>query len=161
MSAEVDWVLEQLGSVVGSTTVPLKRVNRDESEILEDDIRKRKGDLQQANFVGATLADRDPEPLGFEYDHEVETVVGVRVEGLHAAEWGHIDPAGADGIPWDELVRRIKRALLAERTDPAVGAPDTDYHSLLITNVAPNSASYRDYYRTDFDVVFQGDETLP
>lgn len=165
MSAERDWALDQLASVVTSVSndygATLERVNRDDSEILEGGIRTRKGELKEAAYVGATLADREPEPLGFEYDHELETVVAVRVEGLHTDEWGHIDPGGTDGVPWDVLVRRIKRALLAERTYPAVGAPDTDYYSLLITNVAPDSASHRDYYREDFDVVLQGDETLP
>lgn len=160
MTAEVDWVLNQFGSVVGSITAPLKRVNRDESEILEDDIRERKGELQDANFVGATFANRSTDAIGTEYDHAVEAVVGVRVEGLHHSEWGHIDPDGVEGIDFDELVRRLRDALLAERTFPNVGSPDGTYTDLQITNEAPQSSDYRDYYRHDFDVVFNGFEDL-
>lgn len=160
MSDEVDWVLSQFGSVVGSITTPLKRVDRDESRILEGDLRKRKGDLQDANFVGATLADRDPTPIGTEYDHAVEAVVGVRIEGLHHSEYGHIDPDGVEGIPFDSLVRRLRDAVLAERTFPNVGSADGTYTDLQIANEAPQSSDYRDYYRHDFDVLFHGYEDL-
>ena len=161
MSAEVDWVLAQFGSVVGSITVPLRRVDRDESKVLEGDIRTREGELKKANYVGATLAGRTPTPIGTEYDHAVETVVGVRVEGLHADEWGKIDPSGQEGIDFTELVGRCRNALLAERVFPNVTGADATYHTLRITNEAPQSANYRDYYRYDFDVVFRGYEDLP
>jgi hypothetical protein len=162
MSApEVDWVLSQLGSVVGSTTTPLKRVDRDESTILDGDVRTRAGELKDANFVGATLADVANTPIGTEYDHDREAVVGVRIEGMHYSEWGHVDPDGAGGISWEELVSRIRDALLAERTFPDAGAADVSYTDLRITNEAPQSDNYADYYRRDFDVVFNGYEDLP
>ena len=157
---EVDWTLTQLGSVVGSITTPLRRVDRDESELFESDIRERKGELEKANYVGAALDDRSTTARGPGYDHHVEAVVGVRIVGLHHSEWGHVDPDGVDGIPWDELVRRIRDALLAERNYPSINSPDGTYHTLEITNESPQSANYRDYYRHDFDVLLHGEEDL-
>jgi len=160
MSSEVDWVLDQLGSVVGSLTVPLKRVNRDESRILEDSIRSRSGEFRKANFVGATLADVSSTPIGTEYDHQREAVVGIRVEGLHSSQHGYVDPDGVDGIDFDELVQRIRDALLAERTFPDAGRTDVSYTDLQLANEAPQSSLWEDYYRWDADILLSGYENL-
>lgn len=172
MSSEVDWVLEVIDQVYGYGTLPyssgeygetppLKRVDRDDSEILEGDIRKRKGDLESANFVGATHADESTNPVGSAYDEAIETVVGIRIEGLHADKYGHVDPDGNDGIVWQALKNNIRRGLLHERSYPDVGAPDRQYHTLRVTNQADQSDQYRDFFRYDFDLVFDGFETLP
>ncbi|UIP00336.1 hypothetical protein Hbl1158_02905 [Halobaculum sp. CBA1158] len=175
MSAEVDWVLAQFASVVdsvaadysitnqdGSTDpVTLKRIDRDDSEILEGDMRDRTAELQRGCYVGATDAAAGREPIGFEYDSRVEPVVGVRVEGLHHDEWGHVDPDGTDGVPFEVLVRRLRRAVQAERHYPDVSKPDTSFTTLFVENEAPQSDQYADYYRTDFDVRFRGYEELP
>jgi len=161
VTAEVDWVLDQLGSVVGSTTTPLRRVNRDDSRVLEQDIRSVESELQEANYVGATHVDTVQDPIGTEYDVDREVVVGVRVTGLHHSEWGHVDPDGQEGIPFDELVRRCKDALWTERTWPAAG-PDgsVSYTHLELQNEANTSEQYADFYRADWDVVFSGYEEL-
>ena len=166
MSAEVDWVLDQLQSVVDAQPAdhPLKRVDRDDSELLEGNIRSRKADLQEATYVGATLADFNGEPIGTEFDQNTESIVGVRIEGLHHSEWGHVDSDGAEGVQFSApggLVDQIKTALQAEREFPAVGHPDISFKSLYIENHAPQSAEYADYYRYDFDVRLTGHETLP
>ncbi|MFC4549381.1 MULTISPECIES: hypothetical protein [Halorussus] len=165
MSApEVEWVLTQLGSVVGSLTTPLKRVDRDESKILDGSIRSRTAELEKANYVGATLSDVTSQPIGTEYDHSREAVVGVRIEGLTHREFGYVDPNGSSGIPFDNdggLVSRVRDALLVERTYPNAGGANVTYTDLRITNEAPQSSNYADYYRTDFDVVFNGYEDLP
>lgn len=171
MSAEVDWVLETIKanwSAGAWTDVPLERINRDNSELLEGDIRSRSEELERSNYVGASLVDRDSDPLGTEYDLDVETVVGLRIEGLHADQWGNVDPDASlpptesgGPVPFDGLVREIRHALLRDRTYPETDTPDTDHYTVLITNESPDSAAYRDYYRYDFDVVLQGDETLP
>lgn len=164
MSApEVDWVLSQLGSVVGSLTTPLRRVDRDESRILDGDIRKRTAELEKANYVGASLADVSSTPIGTEFDHDREAVVGVRIEGLHHSQWGHVDPSGSDGIPFGDdggLVDRIREALLAERTYPSAGGSGVTYTHLEIANEAPQSSDYEDYYFHSLDVVFHGYEDL-
>lgn len=163
-SPEVDWTLAQLGSVVGSLTVPLRRVDRDESELLEGDISKRTADLTDANYVGASLADVSNEPVGTEYDHDREVVVGVRIEGLTHREYGYVDPSGSAGVPFDAdggLVDRIRDAILVERHYPAAGKSGVTYTDLQITNEAPQSSDYQDYYRYDFDLVLNGYEDLP
>lgn len=160
-SPEVDWVLSQVGSVVGSITAPLQRVDRDESRILEGDIRTREGELQESNFVGAALANRPSEPVGFEYDRRAEAIVSVRIEGLHVDQWGHVDPSGSNGIAFHELVRRCRDAIYAGREFPAANPQDVTYHTLFVENESSQSSQHRDYYRTDFDVRFRGYESLP
>lgn len=175
MSDEVDFILGQLASVVtsvaddytitnqdGSTDpVSLDRINRDGSKLLEGDIRDRTAELRQSCYVGVSLADRSPEPSGTRYENQIETIVGIRVEGLHHDEWGHVDPDGNDGIPFDILVDRIRRATLADRSYPAVGRPNTSYHTLFIQNEAPQSDNFADYYLYEYEIRFKGYENLP
>ncbi|PSP80168.1 hypothetical protein BRC81_02970 [Halobacteriales archaeon QS_1_68_20] len=179
MSApEVEWVLDQLGSVVDSVatdytlqngdSVELKRVDRDESRVYEGSqtldmstpIRDREGELQDAAYVGARLADVASDPVGTEYDHAREAVVGLRLEGLHHGKYGHVDPDGDEGVPWEELKQRVRNALLAQRTWPNAGRTDVSYTDLRLTNEAPQSAQYGDYYRWDVDVLFNGFEDI-
>lgn len=166
---ETQWTLEQFGSVISNISAPLKRVDRDESRLYDGDgsapdmsspIRGRKGDLQRANFVGVQFVDRVTEAIGTEYDHDVETVVSVRVEGLHESKWGYIDPDGVEGIEWSELTDRLQEALTDQRTWPAAGDPDTVYTDLQFANESDSSDDYRDAYRADWDVVFNGYEDL-
>jgi hypothetical protein len=174
MSAEVEFVLDTLASVVTNQTHPLRRVDRDntltylgdntvantaDSDILET----KEGDLTEANYVGVSFVDENTEPIGTEYDHDIERVVGVRIEGLDSDEWGYIDPDGNDGVPFtgsNSLSKAIRDAILDKRSFPSVGAPDVGYHSLRIDNYEADSNSHGDYYRTDFDVVFEGYEDL-
>lgn len=169
MTAEVDWVLDTVadnwstaydGTQEFEASV-VKRVNRDTSDQMDDDIRSRKGDLSEAVFVGASAADAVQEAIGTEYDHRVEMVVGVRIEGLHADEYGLVDPDGADGEPWRAIVGTVRRALLMERSYPEVPDGRGTYHDLLLMNEASASSEFRDYFRTDIDVVFRGFEDLP
>lgn len=173
---EVQFVLDTIkdnwGTVgtttVGSTSVGdsiadanLERVDRDTSDLLEQPVRSKTADLQDANYVGATLANRDTTPIGTEYDHDIETTVGVRVEGLAAREYGHVDEDGEDGVVWRELIREITRTILVERVYPQVDRNGTTYTDLRIGNQAPQSDNYDDYYRYDFDILFNGYEELP
>jgi len=163
MSSERDWVLTQLGSVVGSTTTPLRRVDRDNARLLEQNVRSVRGELQEANYVGATHVDTVEEPMGSQYDLQREVVVGERVTGLHHSEWGHIDPDGQEGIQFSGeggLVDRCKDALLAERTFPDAAPPDAAYTYLEFQNEANTSQQYSDFYRWDADVVFHGERQL-
>jgi len=165
MSAEVDWVLETLQSVVDAQPVthPLKRANRNDSEVLEGNIKSRTADLQDANYVGATLADVAGEPIGTEFDQNVERIVGVRIEG-YSGGYGHIDPAGEDGVQFDAidgLVDQITDALWAGREFPPIDHPRITFKSLYVENHAPQSDQWADYYRYDFDVRLTGHETLP
>lgn len=169
MSApEVDWVLDQVGSVVDAQPEdhPLYRIDRDNSLRydgggafdMSGSIRTRTGELQSANFVGAGWVDRARTPIGTNYDYAVENVVGVRVEGLHHSEFGHVDPAGASGVVFTTLVDDIQDAIDDAATFPSVTGALGSYTDLVITNEAPASAGWADYYRFDFDVVFSGYE---
>lgn len=169
-SPEVEWTLGQLADVVTSVDADygatLQRVDRDETEILERNVRELTPKLEKACYAGATLADVVSDPIGTEYDHDREAVVGLRVVGLtsEGGEWGHVDPGGTDGVPWhngsDGLVDRIRTALLAERTWPGAGGPNVSYTHLSLQNEAPQSSDWGDYYRWDVDVVFEGYEEL-
>lgn len=162
MTGEVDFVLETIKTNwPGTFPSDLERVDRDQSKLLEGNIRSRTGELKRSNFVGATHADTATEPVGTEYDHSIETTVGIRIEGLHADKYGHVDPSGADGITWATLVETIRRGILQERSFPAVGVDHRSYHSLLVTNESDQSDTWADYFRADFDVVLDGFETLP
>lgn len=161
---EVQFVLDAIDSNYGTplADVPLERIDRDNSDILEQSIHDVSAELQDSNYVGATLADRSTTAIGTEYDHDIETVVGVRIEGAHHSEWGHVDPDGSDGVAWDTLVRTIRRAVLQEREFPSVSnRPNTTYTWIEERNFTDLSADYSDYYRADVDFVFQGFETLP
>ena len=163
----VEWVLDQLQPVVDAQPAdhPLKRVDRDASQVLEGDIRERTGELKTANFVGAAHVDHEEEAEGPEYNLRVEDVVGVRIEGLHHSEWGHVDPDGAKGAAFDGeggLVQQLKSALYEARTFPDAGRLAVDYTHLELTNHAPQSHLWSDYFRYDFDVVLaEGYEDLP
>lgn len=167
MSAEeVDFVLAAIadnwpGPEADLSDVPLERIDRDESTILEGSVRTHEADLQQSNYVGATLASRAASPIGTEYDHDLETVVGIRIEGLHHSQFGHVDPDGAEGVAWTALVHNIRDAILTERREPDAGRSGVSYTDLLVQDWSPDSASHGDYYREDFDVVFRGFEELP
>jgi len=148
--------------------IPLERVDRDNSQLLDGGVRDHTADLQESNFVGATLASTEESPIGTEYDLDLETVVGVRIEGAHHSEWGYVDPdaslppaTAGDPVPWNRLVREIKQAIYADRTFPESTVPEVSYTHLEIANTAPQSDNYGDYYRTDFDVILSGFEELP
>jgi hypothetical protein len=163
---EVQWALDQLGSVVGAITTPLKRVNRDESRILEGDVRSRTGELRAANFVGVTLADRASAVIGTRYDHRVETTLGLRIEGLHYGEHGHVDDSGAEGISWTTasrqgLVDRCRDAILEARTFPDAGDAATTYTTVIQSDETPLSSNYADAYRRDLEFRLEGFEELP
>lgn len=179
---EVEWVLDRLGTVADSVAadyslkekygggpVQLQRVDRDDSQIYDtgDDVSmsepmsERTGDLQDGAFVGATSAAGSETPVGTEFDLEVERVVGLRLEGMIHSEWGHIDPSGEDGIPFEELKQRVRAALYDQRTWPDAGASNVAFSYLVLTNPAPQSDNWQDYYRWDVDVVFSGFEELP
>jgi hypothetical protein len=168
---EVDWTLSAIKTnwQAGSYgDIPLERVDRDESQLLDKGVRRLSGDLQDTNFVGATLADRDTTPIGTEYDHKTEAVVGVRILGMHKSEFGKVAPDASlppttanDLVPWEELVSEIRKAILRDRTFPDAGNAETDYTDVQIANPTPDAAAYGNFYRYDFDLLFRGYESLP
>jgi len=172
VSAEVDWVLQRIKDYYGygafpygsdgfGEAPPLERVDRDDSKLLEGNIRSRSSDLQRHNIVGATLADRVRDPIGAEYDHAVEAVVGLRIEGAHVSEYGYVDGDNEQAPSFENLRTAILDALLQERHYPGANPPGITYHTLTIENETPDSGQYADYFRYDADIVFRGYEDIP
>jgi len=165
MSApEVQWVLDQLQSVVDNqpAAYPLERIDRDASEILEGNVGTRRAELQDANYVGVSLATRTTDPIGTEYDHEVDTTVAVRIEG-YSGDFGNIDPDGVDGVAFagaGGLVEQVRDAILVKRTVPDAGRSDVSFTHLALQNETSQSSNHAEYWRYDFDVVFRGFEDL-
>ena len=148
--------------------IPIERVDRDNSELLDGNVRSHSEDLQASNYVGATVADADRQAIGTEYDHSLEVVVGVRIEGLHHTEYGYIDPdaslppaTAGDPVPWSEFVDEVRTAILRDRTFPSTSRSDIGYTDLQIANDTPAASDYGDYYRRDMDIILNGFETLP
>lgn len=141
--------------------LPVERIDRDDSDILERGIHRASDDLNRSVYVGAGLATRTTSPIGTEYDHDLQTAVGVRIEAAHHSEWGKVDPSGDNGVPFDEIVQGVRAAILQEREFPSPERGNTEYTHLALANDQDRSADYADYYRYDFDVLFEGFETLP
>jgi len=171
MTEEVDFLIQRIRDEYGVSSLPtgttavgseppLEIVDRDDAEF-ESGRRSRSGELTQANIVSIASVDDDSTAIGTEYDHSVERICGVRIEGLHHSEWGHIDPDGREGAPWRSLVRIVRRAILRARGYPDPGTPDIGYTDLRLVNGVDQSQNYGDYYRYDVDVIFDGFERLP
>lgn len=161
--------------------VPLERIDRDHSTnldkadgiaSLDGPVHERDKHLQGMNFVGARSATQTDTPLGSQYDHGTERIVGVRVEGatVLGGEYGAIDPhkgtsneASRDypTTRWDWLTRDIQVAILRERFAPASHHPEVAFKDLFIENVADSSAEWGQFFRLDFDVRFSGFRDLP
>ena len=170
-SPEVDWTLSEIKtnwSAGSYADIPLERVDRDDSELLDGSVRSHTEDLQSSNFVGASLADTAREPEGSGFDYKIERIVTIRVEGLHHSEYGKVNPDNSlppgtadDPVPFDDLVNEIQDAVQVNRTVPAPGRSDTDYTDVQIANESRRSSEYGDYYRADFELRVRGYETAP
>jgi len=169
----VEFVLDELGAVVDAQPAahPLRRVDRDNSLLYEGGgdfdmsgaVDKRTADLQDANYVGAAFVDRSGEYIGTNPNLDLESVVGVRIEG-YSGDYGHIDPTGNDGVPFagtdDSLVDQIRSTLYDALQWPDAGRTDVAFTHLTITNETPAMADWAEHHRYDFDVAFDGFETL-
>lgn len=168
---EVEWVFDTLKSIVNDSplawgsvaetvdgTVPVRRVDRDESSIYDlEPIRSRTADLQASNLIGVSLQERPSEPAGTDA-HRVEAIVGVRVEGLHHSEWGHIDPDGVEGVAFEALYSAVRQTLRDARSYPDVDRPATQYRIATVENDTNRSSNYSDHYEYRLDVRFRGFE---
>lgn len=167
----VQTVLDAIKNNWGSgaySDIPLERIDRDNSELLDGGVRSRTEELEKNNYVLASHVDRSQSPIGTEYDHDLEVVVGVRIEGLHESEYGFVDPdaslpptTAGDPVPWTPLVDEIRLSILRDRKFPSDSRSRIDYTDLQIANDTAAASDYGDYYRHDFDVVFNGYEELP
>jgi len=166
----VDFILDAIKTNWSAGTfsdIPLERIDRDNSEILAGNVRSHTEDLQRTNYVGVAYQNRDVLPIGTGYDHDIEVVAGVRIEGLHTDEFGKVDPnvslpptSANDPVPWHDLVDEIRDTILAEKSFPDTGQSDIDFTDLQIVFEDPGSTARGDYYRHDIDVGFNGYEEL-
>ena len=177
----VEWVLDELGAVVDDVAanytlgngdpVQLHRVDRDHSLRYDGggnfdmsaSMEDLENDLKNGTYVGARFADRDGSYIGTNPNLDLESVIGVRIIG-YSGSFGHIDPMGENGIPFqgtdEALVERIRSTLYDALEWPDAGRTDVSFTHLTITNEAPAMAEWQDYHRYDFDVAFDGFETL-
>lgn len=168
-ATEVEYVLDELGTVVDAQPAdhPLRRVDRDNSLVYESggafDMTQAMDDLEdklkQANYVGARFADRDSPYVGTSPMLDTESVVGVRIIG-YSGSYGHVDPLGEDGVPFqgtdDALVEQCMAALRDDLQFPDAGRTNVAFTHLTITNESPVMAAWQDFHRYDFDVVLSG-----
>lgn len=149
-----EWVLETIESNwPGEFPDDLERVNRDDSEQMDTGIRSRTSDLERANFVGAATTSEVAAPLGAGGTDVVQPVVQVRVEGLHADEYGHVDNAAA----FRSLVDDVKQTLRQEHSPTVGDAHPASIVKLYVENETDQSHLFRDHFLAEFDVRFVGD----
>lgn len=150
-----EWVLDTIKTNWdGSFPGDLERVNRDNSSLLEKDVRKLDPSPAKSNYVGAGLTDRPTEPLATEGAHVEEPTVELRIVGLDSDEYGYVD----NSSDFKTLVDDIKQTLRQEQTSPDVGDNATaNIVRLYVENERPQSYQYHDHYLTDLDVRFVGD----
>ena len=173
MTAEpVQWVLDELGAVVEDqpSDHPLKRVDRDTARVYDGGgtfdmsaaMKKKSDDFRRGNYVGVSYADRSPGYIGTGPDLDVEEVVGIRIEGASMG-YAHIDPTGQDGAMFygeGSLVDQIRSTLYDNLQFPDAGRTPVAFTHLTITNESPVMSRWQEYFRYDFDVVFDGFEEL-
>lgn len=172
---EVDFVLTAIkddwpGSETTLSDVPLERIDRDNSDLLDDTpIHQHAVELEEMNYVGAASATRDDQPLGTEYDLRTDRSVDVRIEGAHVSEMGAIDPSGSANpdwptTDWDSLTENVRLAILQadNRMFPNVsGRANVGFKDLFVENWDNQASNFGDYYLTTFTVRFSGFENLP
>ena len=172
MRHEIEFLLDDvLQSVVDAqpTDHPLRRVDRDNSAVYETGsnidmqapVSKRKSGLQSANYVGVASQSSTPTPAGPGQRYEIQFVASVRLEGLTADEFGHIDGVNKNAVPFETLFREVFAAVQAKMSYPDVGRPGVTYRDLTITNVDDAQSEYADFYRAEFDVQFRGYTDTP
>jgi len=163
---EVGWLLETIKANWPGASFPdtLARIDRDEPKILETGERTRSLELEEWNAIGASRTNREATPVGSEYDYRVETTISLRLEGLHADEWGNV----ASSADFEQLVRYVQHAVSVERSYPTVEDVDQDgigsvaYHTISPPeNETDLSADDRDYFRRDWEYRFIGYANQP
>ncbi|MDF9748363.1 hypothetical protein [Natrinema salsiterrestre] len=142
------------------------RIHRNEPEVLETGERTLERELTKWNAIGATLNNREPTPVGDEYNHRVETTVSIRFEGMtsQSGEFGHIDSSDH----FEKLVRYAQHAIAQERSYPTVEDVDDDpigsvaYHTISPPeNEEDLSVEDEDYFRRDWEHRFIGYANQP
>ena len=140
---------------VGTATVGSSSVGQTEYDMP----LARDGDLRQNNIVTVSYEGRTTDPVGTEFDFDVEAEVDIAVEGLTA------DPAPIpDAEAWRELVDEVRRAVLETRHFPIVDPSCRySYRWLSFTEETdePFEEENRNRYNTRLSLSWYGYEDLP
>jgi hypothetical protein len=164
---EVRFILDIIADNWPEVKIPsvIRRIDRDEPEVLETGQRQRSIDLEDAVAISAGLAGKSREPLGTEFNYDIQTEIDLRIEAVHESEFGAIS-----GInEFTGLTDRVKRALNEARTFPDVDpapAPDVGqigrvaYLDLRIVDETVQSGGRADYYRSNLTVQLRGRKQL-
>lgn len=135
----------------GSFPSDLRRVNRNDSRLFPGGAEDRREKLRQANYVGVARGGDTPTPIGTEFGYRSVPVLNVRVVGLDAEQFGHID----DHADFRTLVENIKTAIRAEDEHPSTTGAGT-YHTIIEQDATDSSATGGDYYAETWDLQFRG-----
>lgn len=165
---EVQFILDAIsnnwtGSETDIADVPLERIDRDNGFNLDSGEHVHADKPTKANLVGAASSTTDAEALGKHYEHRIQRVVNVRVQGAIDREHGEIERTdNATGPPqWQYVVNNVRRSILTDREFPAVAdRPNLDYTWIEERNQQDLSRNWSDWYRWTADYVFRGFETL-
>lgn len=159
-------------SLADGSDVAVLRADRDQSGQFDgegdidwaDAVIKRKQPLEDGVWLVANTETKSPTQTGTGQQQRLETTVQLTIEGLSEREFGHIDPSGEDGVPFengqDGIVDRVRSYLQSELRPGDVARDRTAYYNLLVTNEDNQSSSWRDFYRYQLDLVFRGREAL-
>jgi hypothetical protein len=170
--ALVEWTLDTLaanytpGNVATSTPVLVDDADRTTYAIDTDTgsrsamQRRYDPDPGDTNIVSVSPSpDRQEQPIGTEFDLEVDDAVNIVIEGVHVGETGEI----GDPDEFRQLKNEVRRALLAARVWPKRN-PDgkTHYHTAVPQNAGrPPEDEQANYFAYTFDLGFRGYEELP
>ena len=156
---EVRWLLATIAAEWpggGFEYEDVVRIDFDEPEILETGDRRKGAELSRHASITALEGDRAREPVGTEFHYDVETILGVRIEGVHTDAGGTFDSKN----DFRRLVKYTQAAIDDERTYPSIDADDevgfVEYLDGRIENENSFSNEYGDEYRVDFDVRLRG-----
>lgn len=158
---EVRWLLETIeeewpgGNFAEENVV---RVDFDAPEILENSERRQGVELSQHASITTLEGDRARDPLGTEFDYEVETILDVRIEGVHEHAGGTISSKNE----FRRLKNYTQAAIDARRTYPTIDADDevglVNYFEGRIENENSFMNEHSDEFRVDFEVRLRGDQ---
>jgi hypothetical protein len=155
----------------GTFPSDLKRVNRDDSVVLEDGPgfgysfgdsfgEDRAGPsvsepLEDANLVGAATATRTSQQTGVGVDR-IEQVVELRIEGLDNTQYGQIETTSE----FQQLVDDIKQVFRTSRFEPGVGPRDpATFVRVEVEGEDSQSSQYGDAYVAEFELRYIGERT--
>lgn len=170
--AATEWLLDELAPVVDAQpdAHDLLRIDRNNALLYDGSgtfdmnqaMSEKVENLRRGNYVGVRSVSRDGDPIGTEFDLDVDVVCSVRVEGMSHLERGHIDPTGQNAVSFAELYNAVRDRIWGLREWPDAGRSSAvNYTHLLVGNEANSSSEWADFYRYEFDVAFDGFEELP